>query len=127
MDENKRLEADKRHVKAMAQADAEYVRAKAAADVAWLDAKSKADEEPYTVEQDEAGCERCGNGKTWRVIDPDGLGGDTSYGDKEDADEVAEKLNGAFCLGQSKKRFEVRRVVDSARPCIGLRRGGEGD
>jgi hypothetical protein len=68
-------------------------------------------EEPYTVEQTEeqteSGCEHCGAGKMWLIIDPDGIAGGTSYGDKEEADDLAQELNRAFHLGQAKERAGV--------------------
>jgi len=65
-------------------------------------------EKPYTVEQDDSGCCLCGNGKTWNVIDPDGIASGTSYGDKEDAEDLADELNRAFHLGQVKERAEAK-------------------
>ena len=56
------------------------------------------DMEPYKVVQDEAGCEKCQAGSTWTVEDPDGVCIGTSYINKEDAEYMAEMMNGAYTL-----------------------------
>lgn len=54
---------------------------------------------PYTVEEDPPGCATCGKGKTWHVIDPDGIAGATSYFDEDRADDLAADLNHAYAKG----------------------------
>lgn len=61
------------------------------------------EEEPYFVEIDNNGCSKCGAGRTWVVVDPDGYAGGTSYGLEEDAQDLAENLNIAFHRGRTGK------------------------
>lgn len=61
-------------------------------------------EKPYTVGLDQDGCEKCGHGKLWAVVDPDGIALGTSYGEKDDAEDMADNMNLAFILGQAKER-----------------------
>lgn len=66
-------------------------------------------EKPYTVEQKELGCQNCGEGAMWRVIDPDGIELDTSYSSLENAKELVWELNRAFFLGKKEmynKRYK---------------------
>lgn len=56
--------------------------------------------EPYFVEVDQNGCEKCGSGRTWSVVGPDGSALGISYGYEEDADEMAEALNESFDAGR---------------------------
>jgi hypothetical protein len=58
------------------------------------------DKEPYTVEIDRAACEHCGEGTTWMVVDPDGVGDSTSFLEQEDAEHLARALNAAFERGR---------------------------
>jgi hypothetical protein len=53
----------------------------------------------YKVEQEHPGCSKCGEGKTWVVIGPDGFAGGTSYGREEDAEEHADDMSRAFEAG----------------------------
>lgn len=55
----------------------------------------------YTVECDEDGCESCGAGKSWQVVDGEGVGGGTSYHKREDAEEIADLLNDAYERGKA--------------------------
>jgi hypothetical protein len=57
--------------------------------------------EPYFVEVDQNGCERCGHGKTWTVVGPDGVAHSQSFDDVEDAESLADALNGAFFAGRT--------------------------
>jgi len=59
-------------------------------------AQESPEENPYFVEVDDNGCSKCGAGRNWVVVDPDGTRGGTSYGLQEDADDLAEDLNRAF-------------------------------
>lgn len=59
--------------------------------------------DPYYIEIDTIGCHTCGLGKTWMVVGPDGCGGGTSYGDKDEAEEIADMLNEAYAKGGSTK------------------------
>jgi hypothetical protein len=61
-----------------------------------------AEENLYFVEVDSNGCSKCGAGRTWIVVAPDGLGGPTSYRQEEDARERAEDLNIAFARGKQR-------------------------
>lgn len=55
--------------------------------------------DPYFVEVDVNGCERCGAGKTWTVVGPDGVAAGTSWKYVSDAEDFAEALNDAFYKG----------------------------
>lgn len=58
------------------------------------------EENPYFVEVDDNGCSKCGAGRNWVVVDPEGIRGSTSYGLEEDAQDLAEDLNRAFNAGR---------------------------
>ena len=62
----------------------------------------------YRVEVELKGCKCCRAGRTWMVVDPNESAGGTVYGNKEDADEIAEMLNEAFELGR-KSAVEQKR------------------
>ena len=57
-------------------------------------------EGPYRVEKDKEGCQRCGAGFTWTVVD---YAADTavgvSYDDREVAEELADHMNMAYLAG----------------------------
>lgn len=55
---------------------------------------------PYRLEIEKNGCDHCGSGKTWDVVDPDGVAGGTSYGDRDEAEELAGWLNEAYARGK---------------------------
>lgn len=55
--------------------------------------------EPYFVEVDVNGCDRCGAGKTWTVVGPDLVAAGTSWECVSDAEDFAEALNDAFYKG----------------------------
>lgn len=56
-------------------------------------------DKPYKVECDDNGCEKCACGRTWTIVDTDGNGGSTSYGNQEEAEYIAEMLNVAYEKG----------------------------
>jgi hypothetical protein len=56
--------------------------------------------EPYHIELGNRGCIECHHGETWDIIDPEGVALATSYGDKEEAEEVCEMLNRSFYFGE---------------------------
>jgi len=56
-------------------------------------------EKVYTVEVDHGGCKHCGAGKTYTVVGPDGVAVGRSFGDKDDADDLAADMNQAWRLG----------------------------
>lgn len=58
-------------------------------------------DEPYFVEVDNNGCEKCGAGKTWTVVGPDGVAQGQSFENVEDAEALADALNGAFFAGRT--------------------------
>lgn len=58
----------------------------------------------YTVEVENNGCERCGHGKLWVVVDPDGIAGGTSYSNEEEAADIAGMLNDALKRGQRRAK-----------------------
>ena len=56
----------------------------------------------YTVELSECGCEHCDADRVWDVVAGDGVALGTSYGDRGEAEEVAEMLNEAYQRGLSR-------------------------
>ena len=58
--------------------------------------------EPYFVEVDNNGYSKCSAGRTWVVIDPNGIAGGISYGLEEEAIEIADMLNEAYAHGKGK-------------------------
>ena len=80
--------------------------------IAWL-AKARRHEFPeekeaYRVEEsDSKGCEKCGSGKLWDIVGPDGYALGTSWGDKEFVDDLADWLNDAYVAGKEAPGSEV--------------------
>lgn len=66
--------------------------------------------EPYFIERDQAGCSKCGDGRSWAVICPDGSQLSQSWVDEDDAAYIAEILNDAFLWGQSSKRKKATKT-----------------
>ena len=60
----------------------------------------------YTVKCNK-GCEHCGQGKTWVVVDPDGDFVGTTYLDKDDALELADMLNTALSRGRKETKVDA--------------------
>lgn len=58
-------------------------------------------QEPYRVEVDNGGCERCSHGMTWTVVGPDGVAAGTSWEDEDVAGYQAGILNDAYRVGHS--------------------------
>ena len=54
---------------------------------------------PYKVEMDRSGCSKCGAGKLWMVVGPDGFSQSVLYGDRDEADHQAWILSKAYNLG----------------------------
>jgi hypothetical protein len=77
--------------------------------------KECGESEPYFVEVDENGCPKCGSGRLWVVVDPDGVRGSTSYGLEEDADDLAEDLNIAFGKGLATMASRLRLAEEKLR------------
>jgi hypothetical protein len=70
---------------------------------------------PYFIEIEKAPCDKCGGGKTWNVIGPNGQALSTSWSDEEHAQDVADECNSAFDLGRnSSGRFTQARLADEA-------------
>jgi hypothetical protein len=67
-------------------------------------------DEPYFVEIDENGCAKCGVGRMWTVIGPDGTQHQTSFADEDDAARLAEDLNDAYYRGKHEKQREMRKA-----------------
>lgn len=57
--------------------------------------------EPYHVEVDTGGCERCGHGKTWTVVGPDDMAHSVSWEDQEEAEDFARAMNCAYAAGRA--------------------------
>jgi hypothetical protein len=62
--------------------------------------EAKATSEPYFIEVDNPGCAHCKAERTWDVIGPDSTALSTSYGDEEDASDIADICNSAFEMGR---------------------------
>lgn len=69
---------------------------------------AKKKEEPYFVEVDQNGCKHCGAGKNYTVIGPDGYALSQSWGDEEDASDIAEWLNEAYYHGQGSMKLKKK-------------------
>ena len=65
-------------------------------------------DESYFVEVDQNGCSHCGAGRSWIVVDPDGVGGGKTYLDYDDAQEVADMMNESFQRGVSCSISEIK-------------------
>ena len=62
-------------------------------------------EGPFIVESEGRGCDKCGAGEFWNVVfKPEDVALSTAYGDKEEAEDLAEDLNNAFRKGVSSVR-----------------------
>lgn len=75
-------------------------------------------ENAYFVEVDDNGCPKCGAGRTYRVIGPDGMGSSTSYADVDDAEHEADILNEAFERGESALEGQVRDMAMLIERCL---------
>ena len=53
----------------------------------------------YNVEQEKAGCEKCGHGTSWEIVDLTGAGIGGTWCDRDDAEEHCAALNRAYRLG----------------------------
>lgn len=57
---------------------------------------------PYFLEDNaDSGCEKCGHGRIWDIIQPTGSAMGTSYEDHEEAEEICDLLNSAYALGRA--------------------------
>ncbi len=61
--------------------------------------------EAYRVEVETDGCEKCGYGRLWAVVGPDGDALGRSFEDEEGAADLAEKLNAAYSAGVAAAAF----------------------
>jgi hypothetical protein len=84
----------------------------------------------YYVEPESDGCEKCGHGAMWNVVGPDGTAISITYGDREDADDMAEQLSRAYEDGEVAgragiviERDNLRGTIDHVRARIGARDG----
>jgi len=59
---------------------------------------------PYYVEQGNTGCYACNKGITWDIIDPNGVALGQSWGDKDEAEWIAEQLSYAYEFGLKRGR-----------------------
>ena len=66
------------------------------------------EELPYFVELDTLGCSKCGAGKMWRVVGPDGVSYSVTYADEEDADSLCDMLNDAYSAGRQQGRKDQK-------------------
>jgi len=70
-------------------------------------------DDQYFVEVDENGCAKCGAGRMWTVIGPDGDQHHTSFADEDDAAKLAEDLNDAYYKGVHEKQREMRKAREA--------------
>ena len=56
-------------------------------------------DEPFRVEVDKGGCERCGHGTQWTVVGPDDCYINQSFENKELVEEIADYMNQGFSAG----------------------------
>ena len=67
---------------------------------------------PYTVEVDNNGCEKCGTGRTWVVVYhaglPDEIGDSCSYGNPDEPEHLADALNEAYERGMARCAVDAR-------------------
>ena len=72
-------------------------------------------EGPFIVESEGIGCDKCGAGEFWNVVfKPEDVALSTAYGDKEEAEDLAEDLNNAFRKGVSSVRAHDAGTVSTA-------------
>jgi len=69
-------------------------------------------EDPYFITVDTNGCGHCGEGRTWAIVGPDGVMGGTSFEDEDEAADLVELLNDAYCQGRSGALSEAQRAKE---------------
>lgn len=57
-------------------------------------------EEPYHTAVDNNGCDKCGHGREYVVVGPNGDAGSQSFDNEEDAAALAAALNEAYFVGK---------------------------
>lgn len=72
-------------------------------------------DEPFTVEVDKDGCERCSHGTQWTVCGPDDTYIGQSFEDKVLVEEIADYMNQGFRAGSSAIRERLRGALDTFR------------
>jgi hypothetical protein len=68
---------------------------------AYIAKQSRPEAKPYTVAVEDEGCDRCGHGRMWTIVGPDGYGFGQSWGDRETVEDLADYLNEAYEAGQA--------------------------
>jgi hypothetical protein len=68
----------------------------------------------YQVEVYHAGCDKCGDGKTWAIFE-DGIAGGTSFSEEGEAIEQCDELNEAYFAGVASVAAELARLRDALR------------
>lgn len=63
---------------------------------------------PYIVNVNSTMCKKCGEGQTWSVIGPDGLGMGKTFDDETDAWDFAANLNWAYEAGKKATGLQKR-------------------
>lgn len=84
-----------------------------------------APEDRYTVEVDDSGCEKCGAGKMWMVVDTSGVAGGTSYDNFENAESLCEELNTAFDAGRAAAQQRPAQWREAAEKLVGWRENAD--
>lgn len=67
------------------------------------EARAMSERRPYVVEVDAEGCQRCGHGRTWTVVNFEDVAIGRSFGDKYDAEDLAHDMNVAYIAGHNSK------------------------
>lgn len=86
-------------------------------------------DQPYFIEVDTNGCDKCGHDRTWCIVgpDPDEQATSASYGDEDEAQHICDALNDAYYRGFTaciERRAELdRRTKAHERLAAKLRKG----
>lgn len=70
------------------------------------DESSEVNQQPYFVEVDRNGCPKCGAGRMWTVIGPDGAAIGESWSAEEPAQDMADEKNDAYDAGMERGQKE---------------------
>lgn len=57
----------------------------------------------YKIKEEDGGCQCCGHGNLWMVVNSEDLAISTFYENEDDAQEMCDELNDAFERGLKRK------------------------
>jgi len=66
---------------------------------------------PYFVEPSGDGCSQCGHDRHWDVVGPDGVALGTSFGDMEEAEDIADWMSRAWSRGYDAGVSDARKPI----------------